>query len=214
MKKSVLKNVIKEVTCELINESSLSRIYNQSQKHDFGVITAYRDARDCGTGEPYSKADNQKRNKSLLAKLRAGRYSVTSVRGSYIENYGTPNAVELTENSFVVVDIKDKGDLLKTLKALGEEFDQDCILFGNAGEAGTLYGTNKCPDAYPGYGKTALQGKALFGKSGEFMTKVNGRPFVFNLSESITQHPVAGKPTELRGPVALSKLTWQDLEID
>ena len=36
--------------------------------------------------------------------------------GSYIENYETPQAVEVKENSLFVVDIKDSGRLEKDLK--------------------------------------------------------------------------------------------------
>ena len=41
---------------------------------------------------------------------------------------------------------------------------------------GKLIGTN---DAWPGLGTIIPVGNPIFGKSGEFMTKMRGRPFVF-----------------------------------
>jgi hypothetical protein len=196
-----------------VNESSLSRIYRQTRKHDYGTITAFRFAPECGTGEPYTKKQNLQRNKSLLSKLRAKGYSVTKIKGSYIENYGTKDAKEVGESSFLVVDIQDKGNLKNTLMKLGQEFEQDSIIFGEAGSAATLFGTNKCPNGYPGFGKNSKQGGAIFGKSGEFMSRVKGRPFVFSEENILETYGVAKYPTELKGIFELSNKNWQDLEL-
>ena len=99
---------------EYLQESSLSRLWKHSQEHDYGTITAFRYAPDCGEGTPYTKKENLQRNKSLLAKLRSKGYGVTSIKGSYIENYGKPTAREVGENSFFVADIQDKGKLKRT----------------------------------------------------------------------------------------------------
>lgn len=198
---------------DLLNESGLSRIYAATQKHDYGTITAFRYAPECGTGTPYSFKENQQRNKSLLAKLKLAGFSVTSIKGSYIENYGTPDAREVGENSFLVVDIQDKGNLKSVLLALGEEFEQDSIIFGTAGGTGVLIGTNHCPGGYPGYHKEAVQGGAIFGKSGEFMSRVNGRPFVFAESTELVEHGYAKYPSELRGPYLVSKQHWSNLDV-
>lgn len=198
---------------EVISESSLGRIYAATQKHDYGTITAFRYAPNCGTGTPYSFKENQQRNKSLLAKLKSAGFGVTSIKGSYIENYGTSDAREVGENSFLVVDIQDRGNLKSVLLALGEEFEQDSIIFGQAGSVGTLIGTNHCPGGYPGYHKEAVQGGAIFGKSGEFMSRVNGRPFVFAEALELTEHGYAKYPSEIRGPYLLSKKHWSELEV-
>lgn len=197
-----------------LNESGLSRLYKHSQEHDYGTITAFRGARECGDGEKYTKKENLQRNKSLLSKLRAKGYSVTSIKGSYIENYGTEKAKEVGENSFFVVDINDTGTLKKDLMDLGEFFEQDSIIFSKAGGAASLIGTNRCPDAYPGYHKVVRQGGAIFSKTGEFMSRIKGRPFVFaeeNIIEE--QYGVCKYPTELRGPVTLASKNWWDLEV-
>lgn len=206
-----IKQVIQEAIVNKLNESSLSRIWAQTRKHDFGLITAFRSARDCGTGEKYTKAENIKRNRSLLAKLRAKGYGVTKIKGSYIENFGSPNAKEVGENSFLVVDIKDSGNLKKDLMALGEEFEQDSIIFGEAGGSGVLIGTNKCPDGYPGYRKEVSQGGAIFGKTGQFMSRVKGRPFVFAESLELTEYATPKYPSEFRGPVQQASIPWEDL---
>jgi hypothetical protein len=197
---------------DIITESSLSRVYRATRDHDFGTITAFRYAPECGTGEPYSLRENQQRNSSLLAKLRAGGYGVTSIKGSYIENYGSPDAREVGENSFLVVDIQDRGNLLETLLKLGEEFEQDSIIYGRAGEQGTLIGTNHCPGGYPGYHKEAPQGGAIFGKTGEFMSRVGGRPFIFAESADVQYYGIARYPTELRGLVEQARRPWRDLD--
>jgi hypothetical protein len=195
----------------IIKESGLSRVYNLTQTHDYGTITAYRYAPECGTSTPYSHKENQQRNQSLLAKLRAKGYGVTSIKGSYIENYGTSQAREVGENSFLVVDIQDSGTLKATLISLGEQFEQDSIIFGQKSKAGVLIGTNHCPGGYPGYGQEVKQGGAIFGQTGEFMSRVSGRPFVFAENAEITEYGVAKYPTELRGIVEQSKKLWSDL---
>ena len=171
----------------------MSRIWDHSQKHDIGTITAFRDKKDCNEGEKYTRAENQKRNKSLKAKLASLRYSVTPAKGEYIENYGSKDATPVREEIFIVVDIEDKGNLKKDLQRLGKEFEQDSILFIPKGATGgTLIGTNDCPSGYPGLGKKVNLKNALFGKSGAFNTRVNGRPFTLKESEEIEYRPPDG----------------------
>ena len=68
---------------QILNESSLSRLWKHNEEHDAAALTAFRKGADCGEGEPYSKKDNAKRNKSLLAKLKIKGYGVTKLHGSY-----------------------------------------------------------------------------------------------------------------------------------
>ena len=177
-------------------EASLSRIWSQALKHQTGTISGFRYAPDCGDGKPYTLADNKRRNSILKAKLLKQGFGVTSVKGTYIENYGTPEAREVDEESFFVVDIKDTGKLKSALIALGTEFEQDSITFAEAGEAYYLISTNECPSGYPGSGKigvSAKLGKPNYGKKefadedgevkpAEFFSKIKNRPFVFRES--------------------------------
>lgn len=182
-----------------INES-LSRVYSKVIKHDSGTISAFRSKKDCGQGQPYTKAENMKRSTELKSKLLALGYEVTPLKGAYIEGYGSDNPIEVTEVSFLAVDAKDTGKLKYDLIKLGSFFEQDSITFSKARgsleklprslrkdidrSSGDYYliSTNTCPNGYPGRGTIGVQeklGKPMFGKSGEFHSKIKGRPFIF-----------------------------------
>lgn len=165
---------------ESINESSLSRLWRKYKESDSGTITAFRGER--------SRKENIANNAKLQAVLVGAGYSVTSVDSVYIENYGTSDAKQVKEKSFIVFDYKNTGKLKKDLMRLGELYDQDSITFNDVSE-GTYYliGTSKRENSYPGYHKEIKLGKPLFGKNGEFYSTVNGRPFVFEdiVDESI-----------------------------
>jgi hypothetical protein len=165
-----------------LNESSLSRIWKQTSEHESGTISAFRFAEDCGNGNEFSTKENKARSSKLKAKLLKLGYGVTKIDGTYIENYNTPNAKEVKEEPFIVIDIKDSGNLKKDLITLGQKFDQDSVTFSLPSGEYFLISSNTCPEGYPGNGKVGVEvklGKPLFGKNGEFHSKVNGRPFVF-----------------------------------
>ena len=131
------------------------------------------------------------RNSELKSKLLSMGYGVTRIDGVYIENYKTPNAKKVREESFIVVDLKDSGNLKKDLIRLGTYFEQDSITFSKPSGEYYLISTNKCTDGYPGngsIGKEVKLGKAFFGKDGEFFSAINGRPFVFeNINPNLTK---------------------------
>jgi hypothetical protein len=87
---------LKSLLPENLNESSLSRVVHHMAKHDCGTITAHRAKEGCGeeNDKAYSIQDNKKRNIQLRARLESLGYGVTDVDGSYIENFGKPNAIE------------------------------------------------------------------------------------------------------------------------
>ena len=87
-----------------MKESSLSRLWTHNEKHDCGAMTAFRDAADCGEGEKYTPADNKKRNRSLMSKLKSKGYGLTKLKGTYPEG-----GKEAKEDSFFVVDLQDNG---------------------------------------------------------------------------------------------------------
>ena len=213
MLKEVLENV-KNIT-NITNESSLSRIYKHTLEHDSGTITAFRSARDCNDGEKYTNKENRKNNAILKAKLLKKGYGVTSIQGIGIENFKSDNEIEVKEQSFIVIDLKDKGTLKKDLIKLGTEFEQDAITFSvKGGKSYVLIGTNDCPNGYPGKGKVDKLGRAIFGDDGEFFSKVKGRPFVF--VESASEHRLDTYkldtyldyfPSEMRSITALSEMS-------
>jgi len=194
---------------KMLKESSLSRIYNASKEHDCGTISAFRSSRDCNEGQPFSIKENRKRSAVLKAKLLQMGYGVTKISGTYVENYGKSNAVEVKEDSYFVVDLKDDKKLKKNLIKLGLQFEQDSITFQEKDGSYFLISSNKCPDGYPGngsVGKEVKLGKPLFGKDGVFHSKINGRPFIFEgvirHNEVLTDHT----PTEIRSILKLTEL--------
>lgn len=169
----------KKFFSETVNESSLSRLHAHMKEHDAGTITAYR--------SEYTKKENQQRNQSLLAKLSAKRYQITGVMGSYIENWGQgpEKEKEVREHVYFVVDANDTGTLEADLRQLGEEFEQDSIMFIPKGQStGILWGTSKKPGLFIAYGKNLSLSNAVWGERGEFMTKVKNRPFFFESVET------------------------------
>ena len=136
-------------------------------------------------------------------------YGVTSVQGIGIENYKSDNEIEVKEQSFIVIDLEDKGNLKKDLVKLGNEFEQDGITFSvKGGKAYDLIGTSDCPIAYPGLGKVERLGRVVFSKNGEFFSKLGNRPFVFVESESKKYRvDLYGNffPSEMRSITALSE---------
>lgn len=165
-----------------LTESSLSRLWKKYQDCDSGTITAFR--------REYTKKENLARNAELKAALLGAGYSVTSIDGVYIENYGSANEKPVKEKSFIVFDHKKTGKLKGDLKRLGLRYDQDSITFNSVSDGNYyLIGTSKREDSYPGFGKEIKLGKPMFGKSGElFHSSVKGRPFVFEETEDCNPH--------------------------
>lgn len=186
----------------ILQESGLSRVLHHMENHDVGTISASRSV--------YNSSENKKRSSSLKAKLLSKGYGVTEVDGVYVEDYGTSEAIEVKEISFFVVDLKDKGKLKKDLQELGEEFDQDSILFiPKGGDSSILIGTNYSAE-YPGYGKSVVFSHKGMGKEGEFMTKVKGRPFIFEsfIKESLPPDTNMGR----WGVSSFAKKHWSEFE--
>lgn len=183
-----------------ITESSLSRVHSKMQGTVTGTITAYR--------SEFSKVDNQKRNKSLVAKLMAVGYSVTAVKGSYIENYGSEDEREVSEHSFFVAprDEKQAESLESDLVNLGQEFDQDSVLIITKGR-GELIGTSRRDNAWPSFGSREPVGGFKGGKAAEFMSRVNNRSYVFEEIEA------PGTINGIRGLKILADKDWRDINI-
>ena len=168
-----------------INESSLSRLYQHTQEHDTAIITAHRsdpeDDTACLEALPRTGNDNNTRNRVLKAALLRAGMGVTAVDGSYVENFEDPDPlkrVEVSEESFFVVNLKDSGTFVDEVKKLGELFCQDSILIIPRGGTGAyLLGTNDT--SFPGLGNEESVGDYSAGQEAEFMSRVRGRPFAF-----------------------------------
>ena len=181
---NLMKNKFDELYEQVINESGLSRIWGKIQNHSCGTITAFRG------DKPYQQ--NIQNNKKILAYLQSRGYSVTSILGTYIEGFGTEQARDVNERSFLVCNDKVEGDdggkLANDLFKLGKAFDQDSVLIiPVGGENAYLWGTSDREDSFPGYNVKQPVGSGKFGKTaGEFLSKIKGREFAF---EEI-QHPL------------------------
>jgi hypothetical protein len=187
---SPVSEVLVEET-ESLFESSLSRLYSKYNNHAVGAITGFRGTR--------TRAENKSINSKLLAYLLSKGYSVTKVKGAYVENFGSDDAKEVGEESFFVANAKvngdDKGQLEADLVNLGKMFDQDSILIVPYGGKGTLVGTSNRDNAFPSLGDRVEVGSAKFGGPvGQFYSRVNGRKFAFEEMVRIKEpETIAGK---------------------
>jgi hypothetical protein len=138
-------------------------------------------------------------------------FGITEVKGAYVENYGTPEAVEVGESVFFVVDLKDKGNLREVLRKLGKLWDQDSILFiPRGGKNSELWGTNYTSD-YPGYGNKIVLPVLKMGKDdSQFLTRVKGRPFYF---ESVLRESYCGNLSGLYAASIIAKKDWRTLPL-
>lgn len=171
-------------------ESSLSRLHKHVMDWDCAIISASRkDPNDLSlcidqklsleekTGtEP--KNTNSERTHRLKSALLASGYGVTAVDGSYIENFQTPQAVEVREDSFFVANMVEDPRFVDTIIKLGQKFCQDSVLLiPRGGEGAYLLGTNN--GQFPGLGNRIDVGNMHMGEEAEFMTKIRNRPVVF-----------------------------------
>jgi len=167
----------------MLNKSSLSRIWQKTQDHSCGIISGYRDEND--------KSKNQKNNREIMAYLMKKGYSVTKVKGAYVENKGEKDEKEVSEPSLFVcnqeVDGDDKGALEADLKKLGKAYDQDSVLIiPVGGKKAYLVGTTKRKNDFLPYGQKMVVGSSSFGGAkGEFYSKVNNRQFTYESTISI-----------------------------
>ena len=197
---------------QYITESSLSRLWKHNEEHDCGAMTAFRKTADCGEGEKYSNADNAKRNRSLLAKIKSKGYGATTLKGKYPEG-GTVGK----EISYFIVDLEDSGNLESDMKKFGGEFEQDSVLFIPKGAIQNtakayLIGTNHCKNSCLGYHKTDIFNKGKMGYDSPIYTSyVNGRPFIFEEISDTILNPGNGMGWWALNLIA--KKHWKDVTI-
>jgi hypothetical protein len=177
--KSIREVVLNKIEgLDYVSEAKgLSRFWSHLQKASVGIITAFRST--------YNKDENRKRNKRLEGSLN--RYEFVKVTGIFKENIGTPQEVEVKEESFFVWDSGSdpEGGLLKRdLISLGSRFDQDSIIFKALNnENAILIGTKS--NVFPGYGVEEVLGRWVGGRESQYMSRAKGRPFRF--SESLEE---------------------------
>jgi len=196
----------------IINEAGLSRIRQDMSDYDTAFITAFRgDINDKSmcvytppSQEELSERDkmgkrgetNKRNNKELSAFLLSQGYGIKNVQGSYIENFGSldPEKLprEVKEASFFVTNLKNDPEFAEQIINLGKRFCQDSVIIVPKGEEGYIYGTNN--GKYPGLDQKETVGKFMGGKTGEFMSRKGGRPFVMKEDEETkTYEDLPGK---------------------
>lgn len=169
-------------------ESSLSRIMKHIKgDRPIGIISASRDR--------FEPSENKKRNGSLKSDIRSAGFGFVNLKGNFIENEGTPDEAEVSEDSFFVIGKpNENGNLKGLLKKLGVKYDQDSILYKSSDtENAILIGTNTT--GFPGKDKEDVLGKWKPNKLGKFFSKMKGdRTFIFE--EAVEEMGMLGKWAE------------------
>ena len=196
-----MSNIHKNWKEFIINEAGLNKIRQDMSDYDTAFITAFRgDINDKSvcvyvppSEEELSERDkmgkrgksNKRNNRDLSAFLLSQGYGVKNVQGSYIENFGSidPEKVprEVKEASFFVVNLNDDPEFTEQIINLGKRYCQDSVIIVPKGQEGYIYGTNK--GKYPGLDQEETVGKFMGGETGEFMSRISGRPFVMKEDE-------------------------------
>lgn len=206
--KTLLEESIKNNRTQVIAESSMTRFLRKFEQYDGAIITAHRGN--------FVKRENQQRNRELFAMLNSKGYSITSVKGSYIENFGHDTQQEVSEHSFVVVNHNDDRDFINVILKLGEKFDQDSILEIKRGSppAALLHGTSRREDAWPSYGQTHTldKGIQLNNTNSQFFTRLGNAKLAF-LDESTRVIAEGYNPDSVAGQHGLhltGRKHWRD----
>lgn len=185
VKYKVTKDKVKE-----IYESSVNRLASWMEHHDVVTITAFRNMLSNIENEELTCFDvnghpieeyheftlKEKRiwNRNLYALLISKGYGVTKINGSYLEK-GMDKSSD--EESFFVVNLKDDPKFKENLIRFGEYFNQDSILYKEAGNnQAYLIGTNGAE--LPGYREDVPQGNMRF-VAGRFMSRIKNAAFAF-----------------------------------
>jgi len=157
---------------KFLTESGLSRLYQHMMDYDSAIISAFRNE--------YTNKQNYERSRELKAQLLSAGYGVTKIDGSYIENFETPEAIEVSEQSLFISNRGGAADFINEIARLGEEYEQDSVLIiPEGGQDAYLLGTRQGND-FPPYGQQITVGNIKMGGEAEFMSRVKGRPFVFD----------------------------------
>lgn len=104
----------------VLSEVKLTRVWKHLTDDDtaVGIITAFRGDK--------SESDNKKNNQKLMNELRKVGFGYFLVDGSWIENQGTSDEVEVSEDSvFVTAKPETEKSLFELLKTLAKKYNQD-----------------------------------------------------------------------------------------
>ena len=158
---SCLSRSIKTV----MSESSLSRVQKWRTEHDTAAMATAR------FNKPKEQAKKEKYE--LQEWLRAHGYAYTKFDGYYQEQE-MPQASR--EDSLLIVDINDKGNLKQLIQKLGAKYGQESVLFRPKGADSKSILIKTTPK---GMGKETPQASGTdYGKrGGAAWSEIGGRPF-------------------------------------
>lgn len=160
----------------IVENEELFDLEKHMKNREYGFISADR-------GE-YSPDENVQRALKLHKDLLHTGHEITPVKGGYVENYKTPKAKRVYENTYMVSHGKtgENGGIKENLIALGKKYEQDSVMHKpHDSDTANLHGTKE--GAYPGLGNTEPVGKFKWASADdppEFHTKLSdGRVFHF-----------------------------------
>jgi|GEM_PF-2779777 len=173
-----------------IMESNINRVTKWIEEKEISGITGWRNqienvVENCGNkwdlenvGVKLTTRQKKERNRELKASLFGLKYGVTSIVGTFWENYNTKKQREVIEESFLVLNLNDDPNFYNNLFKLGVYYNQDSILYKPKDSLeGYQVGTNK--SEWPGYGNKISVGNYIPNIESEFMSRINNRGFSF-----------------------------------
>lgn len=210
MKKNDIHRIVDGAISSFMNESSINRIKSWIDSHDIAILTAYRnvftnatnntlddrpndlkqDDEKNGITNPldkspytYTRSEKENRNKNLKATLLRMGYGVTRISGNYIENYKNANEHEVSESSFLVVNLNGDTNFYNNIFKLSEYYNQDSFLYKSKNDdVAYLIGTNNAE--FPGYNQKISTGKFHMNIDSEFLSRYGNKSFSFTNTQN------------------------------
>ena len=160
-----------------LDEAGLSRILTHLNTRNLGFVTAFRG----GSATPLQA--NRAKNRQLQNDIRSAGFGFLRLEGSWPENEGTPEELQVQEESFLVIgkDGDDSGNLFGFLKKMGAKYGQDAVLYKpwNSKTVNLVFMSN--PSELTPLGPFSLDPASI----GKMYSKFKGHKFVFKqMSES------------------------------
>lgn len=115
----------------VLDEAGLSRVMDHLNKRSVGIVTAFRGSCSSGINPKQLLDQNRQRNQQLQDEIRRNGYGYLRLRGTWIENEGTPNECPVKEESFLVVgETSDDQDALRNFVVdMGTKWNQDAVIY-------------------------------------------------------------------------------------
>ena len=211
---------------QLMGETRLSGVLKHNDIFDCALISAVREARNCGKGRAYTKQETLKRNRNLALKLLYSGYAVLSVKGHWSRHQESDTSdrtgsgkYDIMERSFFVLGAGPRLRFERNITELGRYFEQDSVLILPLGSRRSeakayLVRTNDCRNSrkeIPG-GKSEFESIRLDEESTGWISllRTGGRPL--RLEDEILAHHI---PPHGYGNIFLSqeaKRDWKEAE--